>query len=150
MLALLTALTLSAQAGDHWVQRTDTELETAVRGACEASKADGKPVLLGFSAPWCQDCVLLHKMESDPAVSAELSNWHRVVADVGRFDRHTALREAFKVDRIAWWVALKPTDCAAPIPSWPVARSGSFEPSSDAKISTPAGVVGWLKAARGG
>lgn len=149
MLPLLLAVSLTAHAEDHWVKRTDAELEAALRGACTASLEDKKPVLLGFSAPWCQDCVLLHRMEGEATVAAELQNWHRVIADVGRFDRHRALMATYKVDRIAWWVALKPTDCAAPLASWPVSKSGAFEPSSNAAVSSPAGVVSWLQSARG-
>ncbi len=153
LLVLAAALlgTPAHAAGDgHWIERSDAELSAALTAACTASLADKKPVLLEFSAPWCQDCVLLHRMAGDAPVSTELAQWHHVTAHVGRFDRHIPLLHAFGGDRIAWWVALAPTDCSTDPATWPVTRKGSLEPTSDATLRSPAAVAAWLKSARSG
>ena len=150
MTLLLTATVAAPPPDPHWTERTDAELGALLTDACTASVTDGQPVLLEFSAPWCQDCVMLHRMSTEPALKAELDQWHHITAHVGRYDRHIDLLKAFSGDRIAWWVALKPTDCSAAPATWPVLKKGGIEPTADKAIQTPEAVVQWLKTARGG
>jgi hypothetical protein len=73
------------------------------------------------------------------------------VVHIGRFTRHRDLIAAFEVKGIAHWVALKPTDCAAPVTDWPVLRQGRFEPVSNPAAGRSAEeLAAWLRAARGG
>lgn len=145
-------LLLAALSTEGWTVHTPEALAADVKAACERATAADKPVLLGFSAPWCLDCKVLHKLEADPKVQAELANWERVVTDVGRFERHQTLLKALGGDRIAWWAALKPTaaQCSADPASWPRLKVGGIEPASNKKLQTADDLVGWLTAARGG
>ncbi len=133
----------------HWVQRTDRELAAELKRACQASQAAGRPVLLMFSAAWCQDCVLIHKHSTAEPLAHELKNWEVVVADVGRFDRHDLFRNVFGVTGLAWWVATRPTDCEAMPHTWPRLREGLLEPASNpggtARVDA---LSGWLAEAR--
>lgn len=137
-------------AGPYWAERSDAELDAELSATCERAVASGKPVLLAFSAPWCIDCRTLRLLEDEPPLVEELARWEKVVVHVGRFDRHAALREAFGVDRIVYWSALRPTSCSRPASEWPVLRKGVFEPKSDPDgPRTPAAVAAWLAEARG-
>lgn len=133
----------------HWVTRTDLELDEVLRSECRASVEEGKPLLLEFSAPWCVDCRRLIELSKDPAVASELSQFRTLTVDVGRWDRHKPLVEAFGVGVLAWWVALAPTDCDAPPPTWPRLKEGGFEPASGSSgVRTASGVAAWLSEAR--
>jgi len=149
----VTALVLVgslALAADGWTVHTPEQLAAELKTACERATTANKPVLLGFSAPWCLDCKVLHKLEKDPAVVAEHAHWERVVTDVGKFEHHQALLKAFGGDRIAWWVALRPeaAQCSQPPTTWKVLRSGGIEPASNQKLQTATDLVTWLTEAR--
>jgi len=146
---LVGVLTMGMAADDYWVQRSDAELQVVVEAACKASQQDKKPVLLAFSAPWCGDCQMVRKLETEAPLQTEQANWHKVVIEVGRFDRHTELLKAFKVQAIATWVALKPTDCSQPVTEWPVLKAGTFEPKHGATgPRTSEALAEWLISAR--
>ena len=133
----------------HWEKRTDLALDAVLTKTCEASIADKKPILLEFSAPWCADCKKLEHMEKQEDLMGEYANWHRVRVDVGRFDRHEALREAFGVYAIAHWTAMKPISCKEKAPSWPRLNSQLMElETGSGGPRTVADVVKWLVSAR--
>lgn len=92
----------------------------------------------------------MRKLEGQEPLASELAGWEEVVVDVGRFDRHEALLAHFGVDRIAWWAALRPTDCGRPVVEWEVLKTGVFEPESGSGPKTADAVAGWLVAAREG
>ena len=131
----------------QWVERSDVELDAALKAACERASARDALVLLEFSAEWCIDCKVVSRMK--PTLARELANWEWVTANVGRFDRHAALREAFAVGGIVTWVALEPSDCSAPVPAWPRKRAGLLEPASGSGPKTPRDLEAWLREARG-
>lgn len=151
-LAALLGGTLAAGPAptDAWTVHTPEALQTALAAACTRATAADKPVLLGFSAPWCLDCRVLHTLESEPSVVAELAHWERVVTDVGRFERHQPLLKAFGGDRIAWWVALRPSaaQCTADPTTWPRLRTGGIEPATGTTVQTAPDLVRWLSDAR--
>ena len=141
-----------ADAKEGWTIHTEAELSAALKTACTKATESGQPVLLGFSAPWCLDCTVLHRLEQDPKVIAELANWQRVVTDVGKFERHKPMLQAFGGDRIAWWAALRPTaaQCDTDPTTWPRLRTGGIEPASGETLQTADALVQWLRAARTG
>ena len=123
-------------------------MDTLLKQRCAASRADGKPLLLEFSAPWCVDCRTLNGLAEEPVLASRLEQVHHIVVDVGRWEHHQPLVQAFEVSALAWWVVLAPDDCEAPVPQWPRLSQGGFEPSSTGRGSrTAAGVAAWLDAA---
>lgn len=140
-------IALALAAEPYWVPRTDLELDALLNETCAASVADRRPVLVAFSASWCLDCKLVRRWSEAGPLADELGRWHTVVVDVGRFDRAGPLREAFGVHSLAHWVALRPTDCDAPVPRWPQLRAGVLEPATGAK-TTPEAAAAWLAGAR--
>lgn len=132
----------------HWQPRSDAALDAVIGEACRSSLADGRPVLLELSAPWCGDCQAILRMSAEPVLASELQRWHHVVVDVGRFDRHRPLIEGFGVGGIAWWGALQPTRCDEPPTRWPRLRTGTLEPATGDGPRTPAEVAAWLTEAR--
>jgi thiol:disulfide interchange protein len=134
----------------HWIPRTDAELETALNASCEASLASHNPLLLEFSAPWCIDCRKLEALEEEPTLVREFDQWERLRIDVGRFDRHSALREAFGVHAIAHWVAVKPTQgCSGTADRWTRLKQSTIEIETGSSGPRTVGeLVTWLKEAR--
>jgi len=132
----------------YWVQRTDAELAAAFTQACQASTTDGKPVLVAFTAEWCPDCKRMYALSKQPPLKDELGNWHTVVVDPGRFDRHTDTLQGFGVDRIVTWVATRPTDCTQPAATWPRLKQAVFEPQTG-QPWTQEQIAEWLVEARG-
>ncbi len=148
MIALLSLSALAAPPDARWRPLSDLELAAELARACEAARADDKPVLLEFSAPWCADCKRMADLSRAEPLATELASWHHLVVDVGRFERHDALREAFEVAAIATLVALGPPEsCATPPTRWPRLASRLFEPATGAP-ATAESVRGWLVTAR--
>ncbi len=137
-----------AAEAPYWVKRTDLELDALLTATCKEAEAAGKPVLLAFSAPWCGDCRKVRELEGEEPLKGELDHWAKVVVDVGRFDQHTPLREAFGVAGIAHWVALRPA-CSEPVAGWPRLDAGTFEPASNPNWPRSAAeLAAWLRTAR--
>ncbi len=144
--ALLTAG--PALAGDK-TPKAQVELDQQLENACKAAVSDHGLVLLAFSADWCGDCRQLDAMTHQPPLQQELENWQMVTVDVGRFDRHKDLLQAFQVRSIARWAALAPSDCSKPVTEWPRLKVDTLEPKSRPDSArTPADVAQWLAEAR--
>lgn len=137
-------------AREYWVERSGSELEALLDQTCATAVAEDKPVLLAFSAPWCMDCRQVRILSVEEPLRSEREVWEEVVVHVGRFTRHRDLLEAFDVKAIAYWVALQPTTCDAPVTAWPVLRQGTFEPLSNPNAGrTSVELARWLREARG-
>jgi thiol:disulfide interchange protein DsbD len=135
----------------YWVERSEPELDTALRETCVRAQAAGRPVLLSLSAPWCVDCRLLRRLEVEPVLAAELEQWETLVVDVGRLDRHPALLEQFGVRAVATWVALQPTGCREPVSRWVVLDVSRVEPASNPLSKrSPEALARWLRRSREG
>ena len=123
--------------------RTPAQLRSAITAQCNAARAARLPLLLEFSARWCTDCRTLATMKKGGPLAAALAQKVKLVeVNVGDFERHKDLIALYDVDRIATWVMLRPTDCAAPIEKWPKLASRSVEPlSGGAKVGE---LIAWL------
>ncbi|MFK7928468.1 MAG: hypothetical protein AB8H79_09765 [Myxococcota bacterium] len=131
----------------YWVKRTDAELDSAFEQVCAESKADGKPVLIAFSAEWCIDCKRVYSLSKAEPLREELAQWHTLVVNPGQFDRHVPVLGAFGVSRLVTWVATQPQDCRLPAPAWTRLRQGAFEPASGQPWSGEQ-LTAWLQEAR--
>lgn len=136
----------SARAGGYETPlRNESQLATTLTNVCQLSRAQERPMLVEFSAPWCSDCQLLHRMKRAASLAAELSRWPVVVINVGRFDQHPALLEALDVRSIARWTILEPSDCNSPIEDWPRLAERTLEPDSgEARSVSPDDLADWL------
>lgn len=131
----------------YWAKRSDAELDAAFEEVCAKAEADGRPVLLTFSADWCPDCKRVYVLSKQDPLEAELAQWHQLVIHPGRFDRHQPVLAAFGVSKIVTWVAARPQDCRLPAPSWTRMREGTFEPATG-EAWTAEALAAWLAEAR--
>lgn len=73
--------------------------ELALDAAIAAGSADGRPILIDFSADWCTECRLMERtLLADETVRQRLSQVHLIRADMTQFDRVSMkLMERFAV-----------------------------------------------------
>lgn len=129
--------------------RGDAELSAALADVCGRSLERDRLLLVEFSAPWCSDCLVLHRMKQQRPLAAELSRWPRIVINVGEFEEHPELLEAFDVRSIARWIVLRPSNCEAPIFEWPRIAQRTLEPDShDERGVSPGDLARWLESLR--
>jgi thiol-disulfide isomerase/thioredoxin len=92
-----------------WDETTEGEVLDAISEAKACAAEHGRRLLLEFVAPWCDDCQEMAKLDESPLVSRTLqSRFERVRINVGRWDRHEALRESFGVRALATYIVLEP------------------------------------------
>jgi thiol-disulfide isomerase/thioredoxin len=158
---MVSAIVAHANAGERDADRANAKpvYDTAVRGNAELSAAlvdvcarsldRDRPLLLEFSAPWCSDCLVLHRMKQQKILAAELARWPHIVINVGEFEEHPELLEAFEVRSIARWVVLRPSTCEAPVSEWPRIAQRTLEPdSSEEHGLSPGDLAVWLESLR--
>lgn len=81
----------------------------AISSAKSCAARHGRRLLLEFVAPWCEDCREMAKLDETPVVTAALkSRFERVRINVGKWDRHEALRNNFDVRALATYVVIDP------------------------------------------
>jgi hypothetical protein len=129
-------------------ERTPAELERELASTCVEARENDKLVLLEFSAPWCKDCVRLQSMKQEPRVVQALTAYRELSVNVGDFDQHPTLLQAFGVRAIAHWELLEPTDCAAPPWRWRRLGHRTLEPETGKTRVTPEDLASWLEARR--
>lgn len=129
-------------------ERTPAELERDLARTCVEARENEKLVLLEFSAPWCKDCMRLQSMKQDPRVVQALTGYRELSVNVGDFDQHPSLLQAFGVRAIAHWELLEPTDCAAPPWRWRRLGHRTLEPETGKAKVTPEDLASWLEARR--
>jgi thiol-disulfide isomerase/thioredoxin len=94
-----------------------------LQNACGRASEAGKPLLVEFSASWCPGCNALLQKEHREPLTLELAQWERVNVNVGQFDHHTGLMEAYGVKSIPHWTVVYGADCSKPAYEWEPARS---------------------------
>lgn len=93
-----------------WDESTEDEVFTAIGLAKSCARAERRRVLLEFVAPWCADCREMAKLDESPIVKQALrERFERVRINIGKWDRHEALRESFGVHALATYIVIDPT-----------------------------------------
>lgn len=92
-----------------WDETTEGEVLDAISEAKACAAEQGRRLLLEFVAPWCDDCQEMAKLDETPAVAETLrKRYERVRVNVGKWDRHEALRESFGVRALATYIVIDP------------------------------------------
>ena len=92
-----------------WDETSESQVLEAISAAKRCAAAEGRRLLLEFVAPWCADCREMAKLEETPVVSETLrARFERVRVNVGKWDRHEALRDNFKVRALATYIVIDP------------------------------------------
>ncbi len=126
-------------------ERNETELAADLRAACVEAKIKGSPLLIEFSAPWCGDCRRLAQMKQEPNLSSALAKTPHYVVNIGHFDQHEALLNAFSVKSIAKWKVVSSEDCGKPALEWRQLASRTLEPATGKSVVTSSDLVAWLE-----
>jgi hypothetical protein len=92
-----------------WDETTESEVLDAVSAAKACAAEHGRRLLLEFVAPWCADCQEMAKLAEAPVVASVLrQRYERVRVNVGKWDRHEALRNNFGVHALATYIVIDP------------------------------------------
>jgi hypothetical protein len=126
----------------------EPELARAIRASCHAALASKRPMLLEFSAPWCDDCRVLERLKREPALASELARWQLLPINIGDGNAHPGLMRAFQVRAIAKLVVVIPSDCAAPIDTWPRGATRTLDGLRKQADHAEEGLASWLASVR--
>lgn len=126
--------------------RTSEELLADLKTICESAAQKQSPLLMEFSAPWCGDCRKLAEMKKEPVLLAQLEQSPHYVVNIGHFDQHEDLLEAFDIHSIANWQIVGTDNCSEPPGKWKRLEARTLEPRSGKKVSA-AELAQWLKTA---
>ena len=92
-----------------WDETTESEVLDAIGVAKTCAAEHGRRLLLEFVAPWCADCQETAKLDEAPVVASVLEQrFERVRVNVGKWDRHEALRDNFGVHALATYIVIDP------------------------------------------
>jgi thiol-disulfide isomerase/thioredoxin len=92
-----------------WDETTEGEVLDAISAAKTCAAEHGRRLLLEFVAPWCADCKEMAKLDESAVVAATLEQrFERVRVNVGKWDRHEALRDNFNVHALATYIVIDP------------------------------------------
>jgi hypothetical protein len=92
-----------------WDETTESEVLEAITAAKQCASAQGRKLLLEFVAPWCDDCREMARLDETAVVSDAIrQRFERVRINVGKWDRHEALRENYRVKALATYVVIDP------------------------------------------
>lgn len=92
-----------------WDETTESEVLEAITAAKQCAGAHGRKLLLEFVAPWCEDCREMAELDETAVVSDTIrTRFERVRINVGKWDRHEALRENYRVKALATYIVIEP------------------------------------------
>jgi len=92
-----------------WDETSEAEVLDAISSAKSCAVEHGRRLLLEFVAPWCEDCREMVKLEESEVVTATMKQrFERVRINVGKWDRHEALRNSFDVHALATYIVIDP------------------------------------------
>ena len=90
-----------------WDETSESQVLEAISTAKQCAAAKGRRLLLEFVAPWCADCREMAMLDETPIVSETLrARFERVRVNVGKWDRHEALRENYRVKALATYIVI--------------------------------------------
>lgn len=90
-----------------WDETEERQVLEAISAAKQCAAAQGRRLLLEFVAPWCADCREMARLDETTVVSEVLrQRFERVRINVGKWDRHEALRENYKVKALATYIVI--------------------------------------------
>lgn len=96
-------------AAHLWDETTEGQVLDAISLAKACAAEHGRRLLLEFVAPWCEDCQEMAKLDETAEVAATLRRrFERVRVNVGKWDRHEALRTSFDVRALATYIVIDP------------------------------------------
>lgn len=126
-------------------ERSEQELAGDLLAACLEAKAKGSPLLIEFSARWCGDCRRLAEMKKEPLLASALAKTPHYVVNIGHFDHHEKLLDAFSIKSIAKWKVVSSEECDKPVEGWRQLASRTLEPATGEKVVTTSDLVAWLE-----
>jgi hypothetical protein len=85
-------------------------------------------------------------MKTAPALGSALSQIPHLTINIGNFDHHQALLDAFGVRAIANWQIIEPDRCDAPATTWTRVAHRTIERKAGRPDVTPEELAGWLLA----
>jgi thiol:disulfide interchange protein len=92
-----------------WDETAEGEVLDAIGAAKVCAAAHGRRLLLEFVAPWCDDCREMERLDRSSIVAETLqARFERVRVNVGKWDRHEALRKSFDVRALATYIVIDP------------------------------------------
>lgn len=96
-------------AAQLWDETSEGEVLDAIDRAKRCAAEHGRRLLLEFVAPWCEDCREMAKLEESEVVAVTMKKrFERVRINVGKWDRHEALRNSFDVHALATYIVIDP------------------------------------------
>jgi thiol-disulfide isomerase/thioredoxin len=92
-----------------WDETQEAQVLEAISVAKACAAEHQRKLLLEFVAPWCEDCQEMAKLDETAVVSSVLQErFERVRINVGKWDRHEALRKNFDVRALATYIVIDP------------------------------------------